>query len=234
MGDIEALTELNFVSVFLGIFILVIAFNKIVEVVGKAKKNIDKPVSWFKNRNKDHELIMANAQAIKDLAEIHEKDNQISNEHDDMIRGELSTFMSEVRSDISELKNSIQQSYENNLNYRQVSIEKEQRLNSRIDDMLESDKQRDKTVDEIGNGLNKLTNMFIEKQIADYRWSIINFATAVSEKKPCTKESFKHAFATYEKYEKILEDNGLENGEVKISMEIINEAYKDKMLNGFN
>lgn len=102
MGDIEALTKLNFVSIFLGIFILIIAFNKIVEVIGKAKKNIDKPMDWFKNRNKDHEMILANAQAIKDLAELHERDNQISNEHDEMIREELSAFMTEVRTDIKQ------------------------------------------------------------------------------------------------------------------------------------
>lgn len=180
----------------------------------------------MRQRREDHELLIKTSQNLALLQEKSEKDDR-------SLECALETFMEEVRTDIGELKDSIQQSYNNNLSYRQVSIEKEQRLNKRIDDMLESDKQRDKTVDEIGNGLNKLTNMFIDKQIADYRWSIINFATAISEKKPCTKEAFKHCFATYEKYEKILEENGLENGEVKISMEIINEAYKEKMLNGF-
>ena len=38
---------------------------------------------------------------------------------------------------------------------------------------------------------------------------------------------------TYEKYEKILHDNNLENGEVKISMELINDSYKEKLKGGF-
>lgn len=45
--------------------------------------------------------------------------------------------------------------------------------------------------------------------------------------------SFKHCIHVYEKYEKILEENGLENGEVEISMELINDAYKQKLKEGF-
>lgn len=85
----------------------------------------------------------------------------------------------------------------------------------------------------IQNDLEKLTNMFIDKKIDDYRWEIINFSTKVSEGKPCNKDSYKHCLKTYEKYEKLLEENNLENGEVEISMEIINESYKKKMLEGF-
>ena len=65
------------------------------------------------------------------------------------------------------------------------------------------------------------------------RWEINNFANKVSEGRPCNKDSFKHCIHTYEKYEKLLEENGLENGEVEISIEIVNEAYKQKLKEGF-
>ena len=81
--------------------------------------------------------------------------------------------------------------------------------------------------------INNLTNMFIDKEINDMRWEINNFATKVSEEKPCNKDSYKHCIHTYEKYEKLLKENGLENGEVEISMEIINESYKQKLKEGF-
>lgn len=93
--------------------------------------------------------------------------------------------------------------------------------------------QSDKNDNEIRNDLKKLTEMFIDKEINDMRWEINNFATKVSEGRPCNKDSFKHCIHMYEKYEKLLEDNQLENGEVRISMEIINEAYKEKLKNGF-
>lgn len=85
----------------------------------------------------------------------------------------------------------------------------------------------------IRNDLKNLTDMFIDKEINDYRWEIINFSTKVAEGKPCNKDSYRHCFSTYEKYENLLDENGLENGEVEISMDIINESYKQKLKEGF-
>lgn len=96
-------------------------------------------------------------------------------------------------------------------------------------DMQKSDRRDE----EISANIKKLTRMFVDKEIDDMRWEINNFATKVSEGKPCNKDSFKHCIHMYEKYERILEDNGLENGEVEISMELINEAYKEKLKEGF-
>ena len=95
---------------------------------------------------------------------------------------------------------------------------------------IESSDRRD---EEIASDIKKLTQMFVDKEIDDMRWEINNFATKVSEGKPCNKDSFNHCIHMYEKYERILEDNGLENGEVEISMELINEAYKEKLKEGF-
>lgn len=91
----------------------------------------------------------------------------------------------------------------------------------------------DRRDEEISNDIKRLTQMFIDKEIDDMRWEINNFATNVSEGKPCNKDSFKHCIHVYEKYEKILEENGLENGEVEISMQLINEVYKQKLMDGF-
>ena len=91
----------------------------------------------------------------------------------------------------------------------------------------------DRRDEEIASDIKKLTQMFVDKEIDDMRWEINNFATNVAEGKPCNKDSFTHCIRTYEKYERILKENHLENGEVEISMELINEAYKQKMKKGF-
>jgi len=91
----------------------------------------------------------------------------------------------------------------------------------------------DRLDSEMRNDIKKLTNMFIDKEIDDMRWEINNFATKVAEGKPCNKDSFSHCIRSYERYEKLLEENGLENGEVELSMEIINEEYKRKLKEGF-
>lgn len=91
----------------------------------------------------------------------------------------------------------------------------------------------DKRDEEISSDIKKLTQMFVDKEIDDMRWFINSFATDVSEGKPCNKDSFQHCMRVYTKYEKILKENGLENGEVEISMELINDAYKRKLKEGF-
>lgn len=95
---------------------------------------------------------------------------------------------------------------------------------------LDLSDQRD---EEIYADIKKLTKMFVDKEVDDIRWEINNFATKVSEGKPCNKDSFTHCIRIYQKYEKILEENGMENGEVEISMELINDAYRQKMKEGF-
>lgn len=96
-------------------------------------------------------------------------------------------------------------------------------------DMQKSDRRDE----EISADIKKLTRMFVDKEIDDMRWEINNFATKVSDGKPCNKDSFQHCIRIYEKYEQILSENGLENGEVEISMELINDAYMRKMREGF-
>ena len=83
----------------------------------------------------------------------------------------------------------------------------------------------DRRDEEISNDIKKLTQMFVDKEINDYRWEIINLADKISsDKTSVSKECLRHAISTYEKYEKIIVENGLVNGEVEISIEIIKEA----------
>lgn len=97
----------------------------------------------------------------------------------------------------------------------------------------ESVKQSIRHDEIIREDLKKLTDIFVDKQINDYRWEIIGFSNRLANGEKCNKDSYRHCFSTYEKYEKLLEENDMENGEVKISMEIINDSYKEKLKNGF-
>ncbi len=96
-------------------------------------------------------------------------------------------------------------------------------------DMHESDRHDE----EMKNDIKNLTELFVEKQINDYRWEIINLADKISSGKTVSKECYKHAISTYERYEKIIEERGLTNGEVEISIQIINDSYKQKLKEGF-
>lgn len=168
MDEFQLLLELDIVALIFGIFIIMSSVIAIVSIIGKFSEVIGKPVKWVRNKQKDHELIVENENAIQELSKRHEEDTKESIKHD-----------------------------------------------KAIEDKLE-----------------KLTDMFIKKQISDMRWEINNFATKISEDRPCNKDCFQHCFKTYEAYEDILKERKLTNGEVEISMKIIREAYQDKMKNG--
>lgn len=85
----------------------------------------------------------------------------------------------------------------------------------------------------IKDDLEKLTQMFINKEIDDIRWEVLDFASALSIGRSFSKEQFNHVLSLYSKYEKILEDNNMENGLVTASMEVINEIYKENLKTGF-
>lgn len=105
-----------------------------------------------------------------------------------------------------------------------------------IEDMKQSDAHDNEIrqdITEIRQDIRNLTDMFISRGIDDMRWEINDFANKISDGKRCNKDSYRHCIKTYEKYEKILCENGLENGEIEISMELINESYKRKLKEGF-
>ncbi len=98
---------------------------------------------------------------------------------------------------------------------------------------IEDMKRSDEHDEEMRNDIKKLTDLFIDKQINDYRWEIIHLADTISSGKPISKECLRHAVSTYEKYEKVITEHGLVNGEVEISIEVIRDNYQQKLKEGF-
>lgn len=84
----------------------------------------------------------------------------------------------------------------------------------------------------IRRDIAKLTNMFLDKQIDDMRYEILDFASSLSSGRKHNRESFDHILRVYNKYEKILEDNNWENGLVEESVRYIQETYHDLLKNG--
>jgi hypothetical protein len=85
----------------------------------------------------------------------------------------------------------------------------------------------------IRNDLAELKSMFIDREIDSMRWSILNFCTDISSGKKVKRESFDYILKTYDKYERILDENGMENGLVNESIKYIKEQYHEQLKNGF-
>ena len=78
---------------------------------------------------------------------------------------------------------------------------------------------------ELIDDIKALKDLLLDKQISDYRWEIINVADKISNGRIVSKECLRHAIATYDKYEKIIEEYGLVNGEVAVSIGVVKSEY---------
>lgn len=82
--------------------------------------------------------------------------------------------------------------------------------------------------------ISELKQLFISKEIDDMRFELLDFANAVMNKRRYNKEQYDHVLEIYDKYERVLEENGMENGRVTSSMEFVIEQYKILMSVNFN
>lgn len=169
MESIIELTKIDYMSLFISIFIILLGIKAIVTLFEWVIEKLGLETKQMRNKREEHELLIKTSQNLSELQEKHIKDVEQSIIHD-----------------------------------------------KRINDKLEN-----------------LTKMFLNKQIDDMRYEILDFASALSIGRKYSKEQFDHVLNIYNKYEKILEENHLCNGQVTASMEVINEIYKEKLKNGF-
>jgi len=165
MSEITELTNVDFSSVFISVFVILAGVKAMVSLFEWIADKLGLETKWMRRQREEHDLLIQTSQNLISLQEKHVEDMKKSDEHD-----------SEMRNDIK-----------------------------------------------------KLTDIFVEKQINDYRWEIINLADKISNDKTVSKECLRHAIATYEKYEKVIAEHGLVNGEVEISIEVIKETYQQRL-----
>ena len=80
----------------------------------------------------------------------------------------------------------------------------------------------------ISTCLDKNTKDTTQILIESKRNAIIDFASACANDRPYTREQFHRIFKTYEEYESLIEENGLTNGEVEISIKIVEDEYEKR------
>lgn len=84
----------------------------------------------------------------------------------------------------------------------------------------------------IRSDLAELREMFIDRELDEMRWDIINFSSELSSGKKFNRESFDHILKIHQKYDRIIEANELKNGLVTESMKYIGEMYRENLKNG--
>lgn len=212
MNDLNALLELDFGYLFFGLCVILIAGKTIwitlewllIEKLGLETKK-------QKERREDKEQLESTTELAKQTAK---NLDQLENQHrkdEKEFRENLNKHMTESEKDRKALHEEMKRYSENRIKDREQSMQIQRELTSSMD---------------------KLAVMFLDKEIDDMRWEILNFCTSLSNGKKYNRESYAHVFSVYEKYERILEENNMENGLVEDSMAFIRERYQEDLKNG--
>ena len=81
--------------------------------------------------------------------------------------------------------------------------------------------------------LQEIKSLIISNSIESMRWEILDFSSAIMAGREYNKEQYDHVLNTHERYMKILEENGMTNGQTSASFEFIKKHYDELMETGF-
>lgn len=231
MGDLKQLSQIDWWQIFLALCLLLFCIKAVWSLFDWfVFEKLGIKTRKMRQREQESELLKATAELAKTTAKNLDKLQARHNKDEEEFRKNLNNYIEESRKDSKALHDEMSKMNDNRTSDRQVSIEREKRLNDRI---TESNEYRDKIINNISDSLNKLTRMFVDKEVDDMRWEILNFCSDLTSGKRYNKESFDHVIQIHEKYEKVLEEYDMENGQVTASMEVIMDVYKEKLKNGF-
>lgn len=102
-------------------------------------------------------------------------------------------------------------------------------MENRIATLEEHDNWQYKEISNISSGVEEIRQNLLSKEIQDLRWELLDFCSALTNGRIYNREAFEHIFRTYEDYEKILSENGMTNGYVEESMDVIKEMYHEQL-----
>ena len=225
MDILKRLMEFDWWIVFLGVVTLMLATKFLWEPVEWFVKKIGLQTRWQKEHEENVKLLKATNKLATDTSTnfTNFKDDYFTEES--KFKQKFNNYMNESRSDRKVIHDELFKFSNERIQDRNQTLTMQKEINNSIDCIVKNQNEYDEKI-------KNLTQVILDKQISDYRWEIINLADKISSGKTVSKECLRHAISTYSKYERIIEENGLTNGEVDLSIEIINDYYRNVLVNG--
>lgn len=83
-----------------------------------------------------------------------------------------------------------------------------------------------KDIASVKDDVERIDNKVDKNEIDRIRYEILDFANSCRNKRRHTRDEFLHIIEINTKYHKIIEEKGLENGQIDIEFEMIKNLYK--------
>lgn len=96
---------------------------------------------------------------------------------------------------------------------------------SRLNEDLRND------IKDMKSNIEKLDNKVDANEIDRIRWGILDFSNSCRNKRKHTRDEFLHIIELNQKYHKIINEKGIENGQIDIEYAFIEKLYKNCLEN---
>ena len=149
MESIQELLNINFSYVFFSVFTILIGIKAIVSLFEWMVEKLGLETKWMKKRNDERTLLIQTAKNLEDLQKQHIHDVEESNTNDENIRKELSNFMAEIKTSISDTQSEIKKFAENRVNDRKQSLEIQKGLTDSIKNIVAYNSGKDMQIDNL-------------------------------------------------------------------------------------
>lgn len=98
MEVITELTKIDYPTLFIAVFIILIGIKTIISLIEWFVSKLGLETKWMRKKREEHEQIISNTDAIKELYEKHEESVKQSIRHDKMIKDNIFSLTNTVNS----------------------------------------------------------------------------------------------------------------------------------------
>ena len=131
------------------VFIVLVGIKSVTAVFEWVINKLGLETKWMRKQREEHDLLIRTSQNLTELKKQHIHDVEVSNIHDENIKKELSAFMSEIKSSISETQSEIKKFAENRISDRQQSLKIQKELTDSIKSIVTYNFSKDKQIDNL-------------------------------------------------------------------------------------
>lgn len=149
MNEIIELTNVDFKSVFISVFVILFSAKVSFSLFEGFVNKLGLETKWIRKRREEHDLLLQTSQNLVALQKQHNHDVEESDAHDEDIKKELSAFISEMKTSISDTQSELKQFAENRVNDRQQSIAIQKELTESIKSIVEYNSHKDKQIENL-------------------------------------------------------------------------------------
>ncbi len=149
MEAIVELTKIDYPSVFVAVFTILVGLKVIVSIFEWVIDKFGIETKWMRKKKEEHDLLIKTAQNLTDLQNKHSEDVKQSIIHDERIREEFSEFMNEIKSTVTKTQEEIKQYAENRVHDRKQSIQIQKELTNTIKGIISNNNDKDQQINNL-------------------------------------------------------------------------------------